>query len=138
MATPIYTNSDLCKHFSVTSFMLATVDRLIDHATGEVYYTVKSEHTNERYEVRYNREHKTFTCTCKAGQHGFVRCKSFCKHVRAAKAFALQRQQRLDAQARYEALESTQARRKAFAEQMHELEQERDEARKTGGFSLLK
>lgn len=65
---------------SVTSEQIDRCARIIG-PDSNVFYLVLSESDDEtEYAVRYTDHH--FTCTCKAGQYGFVGCrKGVCKHV---------------------------------------------------------
>lgn len=65
----------------------ATIARVTRKSDGKVLgFLVKSNHTEEYYQVTCTRigGERIFSCTCYAGQHGFVNCKSgHCCHVQA-------------------------------------------------------
>ncbi len=72
-------------HDEVTREQLNACSRIIYENTHEVFYRVKSAHTNDEYTVRWHREEHDgggrLTCTCRAGQEGIA-----CWHKRAALA----------------------------------------------------
>ncbi len=72
-------------HDEVTREQLNACSRIIHENTHEVFYRVKSAHTDADYTVRWHREEHDgvgrLTCTCRAGQEGIA-----CWHKRAALA----------------------------------------------------
>lgn len=65
-----------------------SIARVISKATGKTLgFLVRSDNSNEFYQVTCTRiaDVRIFTCTCKAGQTGFINCTKtgYCKHVAA-------------------------------------------------------
>ena len=85
----ILTEAEICTRFNVTTELLDKASRVLDCVSGKVFYQVKSQTTDDIYEVRWNSEFKRLTCNCKAGMVGIP-----CWHKRAAMAAS-----RLDLQA---------------------------------------
>lgn len=89
----------------VTSEQIGRCYKITDGNGRNGWWRVESESDDQvRYEVRWSKEHG-YTCTCKAGQHGFAGCrKGFCKHIAWAVAAerelrdAMAEQVRLNAQ----------------------------------------
>ena len=60
-------------------------ERIVDLTHNQVFYQVTSESDpTTTYEVRYDREHHCFRCTCPSGAQGFLNChvNRTCKHCR--------------------------------------------------------
>lgn len=113
--------SELIITGDITETLLNKTHRLINDNTGGVYYRVESasvefDENGDRveYTVRYSKENG-YTCTCKAGQDGFVHCgKGYCWHVRAVvKHAALYKAEMRDYQ---EAVEASDAYRVEVAQ----------------------
>lgn len=135
--TTVLTEKELCAKFTVTPELLDATTRIINCTTGEVFYQSTSLSTGETYDVHFCNGH--FTCTCKAGQIGFIHCKRYCKHVRAAFAIALEHFQAENAQARQEAEAArVSALRAEYAANMAALVARQAAAKIDRGFSLLK
>lgn len=71
---------------NVTEDQINACSRIIDENRNEVFYQVTSQtDSSVEYTVRFSLLHG-FTCTCPAGEAGFVNCHNYCWHVRAAVA----------------------------------------------------
>lgn len=99
MTFSVQTELQIIKRFCVTFEQFDKCTRIVDGATGKVFYQVESQSEPGRlYEVRYNEQFKKLTCTCAAGLAGFG-----CWHRRAALACAYEYRMLENAQARVEA-----------------------------------
>lgn len=98
---------------TVTAEQIARCHRTIDENTHTVFYMVENEGGKVDHEGRII-EYKVqavrikgrwyFTCTCKAGQHGFTNCKAgVCKHVVWSKAAAQEYKELIKAEAQAQA-----------------------------------
>jgi hypothetical protein len=97
--TQVFTANQIASRFTVTEAQMDKATRIVEGATGHVFYQVKSQSVEGQiYEVRFNRQFRRLTCTCKAGQEGFG-----CWHKRAAMASAAEYKQEENLQARQEA-----------------------------------
>ncbi|GHO69287.1 hypothetical protein KSC_081790 [Ktedonobacter sp. SOSP1-52] len=95
---------------TVTEEQIDRCTRVIDMQTGEPFYMVLSESDElTTYKVQYHKDPKRpgkgyFTCTCPAGQEGFIHCSSLsCKHVRWSIAAARVYKANMKAQAQAQA-----------------------------------
>lgn len=131
MAFVVKTEKEICAIYHVTPEQLDKASRVIDMATGKIFYQVESQsEPGKIYEVRYNSEYKRLSCTCKAGQEGFG-----CWHRRASLAAAYEYRQEENIQARVEAgdKEAAEAARLArmaneYEKMLRTLEEQREEA----------
>lgn len=99
MTFKIKSEQEICNTFHVTPEQIDKATRLIDCATGKIYYQVDSQsEPGKAYEVRYNQQYHRMTCTCKAGEAGLG-----CWHRRAALAAIYEHRQAENLQARLEA-----------------------------------
>jgi len=81
---------------TVTPDELDRAHEVYDFQKQENFYQVASsrdlfDENGDRvmYEVRYDRVHKCFTCSCPAGAEAFIHCRNgFCRHVVIALAAA--------------------------------------------------
>lgn len=78
---------------TVTQEQIDACTRVLDLSNNRVFYQVRSERDPlVEYKVEYVKDPKRpgkgyFTCTCPAGQNGFIHCsQGTCKHVRWALA----------------------------------------------------
>lgn len=79
--TQITTRADALTSYVVTAEQVSKCTPVQDGTTGEWFYIVESSKGDTEYRVRYNREYKKLTCTCKSGQEG-----NGCWHRRASLA----------------------------------------------------
>lgn len=134
----ILTQAQIAERYNVTQAQIDRAERLIDMKTGEIFYQVSSQTTDETYELRYNKEFHRLSCQCKAAQNGIP-----CWHKRAATAAQHEHRQAeyiaLSKEAEMSKHRKIQAEAQAHVEaQMVILRKQRDEARKDGSFSILK
>jgi hypothetical protein len=79
--------TNITTRYEVTEAQLQATHRIEDLNKHQVFYHVESAtEPHELYTVYYDRVHKVLTCTCKAGQNGFLHCApgKYCWHVRAS------------------------------------------------------
>src|SRR5215472_15872102 len=76
---------------TVTAEQIDACTRVIDEAKREVFYLVQSATSYEvAYQVKYNQDHKCYSCTCPAGNpptdaNGcYTYAPRSCWHIRAA------------------------------------------------------
>lgn len=107
----------------VTSEQIGRCHASVD-ANGVTYYMVENERGDMdesgemvEYKVEYSKAHG-FTCGCKAGQVGFIRCaRGFCKHVLWALTCALEVKTAVAAMEREAAIEKLAAAHSPMCEQ---------------------
>lgn len=118
----ILSEKEICEKFNVTPEQLDKALRVLDCQSGKVFYQVKSQSTDEVYEVRFNEEFKRLTCNCKAGRVGVP-----CWHKRAAMASAREylQEQRIAAAREQAEQEAALSQKRAYESDKEWQEQER-------------
>jgi len=107
---------------TVTEEQLDACTRVIDEAKGEVFYLVASATDPDvTYQVRYNKQYKVLSCTCKAAGSG-----NTCWHRRAV----------VEHNRQFKAAKKAEAQAQARQLRLEELGLTRDEAREALSHTL--
>jgi len=94
---------------TVTSAQIGRCSKIIDNVNGNFFKVLSESDDLTEYDVRFNRK-TGFTCTCKAGQEGFIHCKNgFCKHILWSVACEAEIKQAVAEQERYQAEQAAKA-----------------------------
>lgn len=136
------TQEEIAIRYNVTQEQIDACTRVLDGATGEVFFQAKSSHyaeNNTVYTIRYHREFRRLSCDCPFGKDG-----GLCQHKRAATAVQYEHKQAENIAARKEA-EASRLSSYRVLEQAREAAQAAlaglkagKEVRQAQPFSLLK
>ncbi len=117
------------KQHSTTEIKSAAICRCTDKSTGEIWYMVKSDSSDEWYAVRFDHARLAWTCECPATKPR--------KHERAVNEVLSARRSRI-AKAMGPQAQATVARMQAEEDRKRERWQETAQLNGTRAFSLMR